>query len=215
MAGQVINQYAIERNTIGDLDYFDLDWNDGGVFKTAKIKGSVFKGINGGLFAQTEDGPVLQNSTTESSILGNGAGTLLIPSNTWVEGQSYTLLATGTITAVLNDQISFTLKSSSADFVAPGAMTMFQITPANFWRLEMIMTCRSIGGVGVAELEASGTFQCKVDTGAQYKTYPIEFNNSTTFDTTIDNTLDLTGEWSVANANNRLTTRTVNFKRTF
>ena len=117
--------------------------------------------------------------------------------------------------AVLNDSITFTLKSSTADFVFTGAATLFQATGNKYWELKMLMTCRQIGGVGVAEIEGSGTFQYKADTGGQYRCFPIEWNNPTTFDTTIDHTLDLTGQWSAASANNRLMTRTVNFKRTF
>jgi hypothetical protein len=48
MSNQNINGYEIERFSIGDDDYFDIDWLDGSVYKTAKVKGSVIKAIASG-----------------------------------------------------------------------------------------------------------------------------------------------------------------------
>ena len=42
---QNINGYAIERTSIGDDDFFDIDWFDtsDSQYKTAKVRGSVLK----------------------------------------------------------------------------------------------------------------------------------------------------------------------------
>jgi hypothetical protein len=46
MANEIHN-YSIERFVFGDDDYYDIDWFDGSVYRTAKIKGSVIKsGVN-------------------------------------------------------------------------------------------------------------------------------------------------------------------------
>jgi hypothetical protein len=42
MANEIHN-YSIERLVFGDNDYYDIDWFDGTVYRTAKIKGSVIK----------------------------------------------------------------------------------------------------------------------------------------------------------------------------
>lgn len=42
MANEIHN-YSIERFAFGDDDYYDIDWFDGSVYRTAKIKGSVIK----------------------------------------------------------------------------------------------------------------------------------------------------------------------------
>jgi hypothetical protein len=42
MANEIHN-YSIERFVFGDDDYYDIDWFDGTVYRTAKIKGSVIK----------------------------------------------------------------------------------------------------------------------------------------------------------------------------
>ena len=56
MSNQNINGYEIERNSIGDDDYFDIDWLDGAVYKTAKVKGSVVKALASGVNIYNADG---------------------------------------------------------------------------------------------------------------------------------------------------------------
>ena len=88
MGQQQINQYAIERTTFGDDDYYDIDYWNGSVYQTAKIKGSVLKaGASGiGLFSQTADGTLIQNTTTETTLLGSGQGSLQVTANTFAVG---------------------------------------------------------------------------------------------------------------------------------
>jgi hypothetical protein len=43
MANQKIHEYPIERFVYGDDDYYDVDFWDGFIYQTAKIKGSVIK----------------------------------------------------------------------------------------------------------------------------------------------------------------------------
>lgn len=56
MSTQNINGYEIERFTIGDDDYFDMDWLDGSEYKTAKVKGSVIKSLAVGVNIFNSDG---------------------------------------------------------------------------------------------------------------------------------------------------------------
>jgi hypothetical protein len=45
MSNQNINGYEIEIFTIGDNDFFDVDWFNNGVYQTAKVKGNVIKDL--------------------------------------------------------------------------------------------------------------------------------------------------------------------------
>lgn len=47
MSTQNINGYPIDRLTLGDDDYFDIDYYNGSSYETAKIKGSVIKALLG------------------------------------------------------------------------------------------------------------------------------------------------------------------------
>jgi hypothetical protein len=73
-----------------------------------------------------------------------------------------------------------------------------------FWDLDISFTIRSLGGTGSAAISAGGTFNYNQD--ANYVLEGISFNtlNSTDFDTTILNTLEITAEWGSANAANSI-----------
>ena len=47
MAGIKIHQYPLERTSIGDDDYYDIDYWTGSSYQTAKIKGSTLKNVLG------------------------------------------------------------------------------------------------------------------------------------------------------------------------
>ena len=59
MGVQNINGYQIERFSIGDDDFFDIDWLDGAVYQTAKVKGSVIKALAAGVNIYNSDGTLI------------------------------------------------------------------------------------------------------------------------------------------------------------
>jgi len=63
MSTQNINGYPLERLTIGDDDYFDIDYFNGSTYETAKVKGSVVKAIASGVNIYNSDGTLLSNRT--------------------------------------------------------------------------------------------------------------------------------------------------------
>lgn len=65
MSTQNINGYPIERLTLGDDDFFDIDYYDGATYQTAKIKGSVIKSLASGLNIYNTDGTLLGNRTLD------------------------------------------------------------------------------------------------------------------------------------------------------
>lgn len=216
MANQQINQYTIERLEFGDDDYYDIDYWNGSAYQTAKIKGSVIKGgMAPGLFAQTDDGTAVENTTTETSLLGSGVGSLLIPADSWIKGQSYHFQVTGVINANVNDAVHIRLKTGATQLLSGGSSTLFAITGGKYFQYDIYFTCREIGGPGVGILEGTGTFGRKVDTSSQYRVTSINDTNNTTFTTTGNNTLDITAEWSVADPNNRIQSRTAILKRIY
>ena len=218
MAGQEINQYATERSELGDLDYMDIDYWTGSVFKTAKIRGSVINGSNGGVWSQIGDSTILQNSSVETSILGSGVGTLTIPRDTWIVGQSYKFVLSGRIsTKATNEPFQFWLKSGST-ILTFASLFLELITfgvEGKYFEINLQLTCRAIGGIGVAVLESQGRIDYVIDTNSALKTRMLDNKNFTTFDTTIDNTLDLTAKWTTADPNNTIQSKMGNFRKTY
>jgi hypothetical protein len=66
MANQKIHEYLLERFSIGDDDFFDIDYFDGAVYTTAKVKGSVIKAIAGGVNIYNSDGTLLSDRTLDA-----------------------------------------------------------------------------------------------------------------------------------------------------
>jgi len=70
--GIKINQYALERLTFGDDDYYDIDYFDGANYQTAKIKGSTIKaGIQAGITGDniySIDGVLTANRTVDGGL---------------------------------------------------------------------------------------------------------------------------------------------------
>jgi hypothetical protein len=65
MANQKIHEYVVERFSIGDDDYFDIDYYDGAVYTTAKVKGSVIKALAAGLNIYNSDGTLLSDRVVD------------------------------------------------------------------------------------------------------------------------------------------------------
>jgi len=86
--GIKINQYALERLTFGDDDYYDIDYFDGANYQTAKIKGSTIKaGIQAGITSDnfySIDGVLTANRTVDGGLFNlgfNNLGKLVIVSD--------------------------------------------------------------------------------------------------------------------------------------
>ena len=76
MANEIHN-YIIERFAFGDDDYYDIDWFDGSVYRTAKINGSVIKA---GILAGATDINVYNSDgtiNTDRTITGTNSNQLL------------------------------------------------------------------------------------------------------------------------------------------
>jgi hypothetical protein len=72
------------------------------------------------------------------------------------------------------------------------------------WTLSVTFTVRSIGTAGVASIVTLAQFHIlKLASGTQ-QGFAWNTINNTTFDTTIQNTLNITGQWSNATNNNSI-----------
>ena len=70
--------------------------------------------------------------------------------------------------------------------------------------LSLYFTIRTLGGVGVASISSGGLFSYIRNGGTQFEGYVLSQINTTTFDTTIDNTLVVTAQWNTGSASNTI-----------
>ena len=156
-----------------------------------------------GLFAQTANSTTITATTSELTLIDGGVGSLSVPANGFAVGDSFRADMGGVMSAQNNNTIRIRLKSGSVDLGDSGPLTMPAITN-QVWMLTVNFTVRSIGAAGVASVVALAQFHIlKLASGTQ-QGFAWNTVNSTTFDTTISNTLNITAQFSSNNANNSI-----------
>lgn len=160
--------------------------------------------ITFGLFSQTGEGPIITATTVESTLIDSGVGTLSVPANGFTVGDSFRLVMGGTMDAANNQTIRIRVKSGSTVFVDSGVQNLTSSITNDIWSLSVDFTIRAIGAAGVASIISIGRFNyTKINNGA-VQGFGIDTLNNTTFDTTINNTLDITAQWGSNNAGNSI-----------
>jgi hypothetical protein len=158
---------------------------------------------NVGLFAQTANSTTIINNTNELTLIDGGVGSLSVPANGFAVGDSFRVDMGGVMSAQNNNTLRIRLKTGSVVLADSGVLTMPAITN-QVWTLSVTFTVRSIGAAGVASIVTLAQFHIlKLASGTQ-QGFAWNTVNNTTFDTTIQNTLNITGQWSNATNNNSI-----------
>lgn len=155
-----------------------------------------------GLYSQTQESAFI-TGTTEGSLIGPGAGTLSVPENTFQVADSFHLKIAGKIYSANNQQLIIQLKSGSNVLASTGVMTLPTTTDKN-WELTADFTIILLGTAGNAKLQTNGKFLYTKDSSKAYEGVGFDFTESTTFDTTVLNTLDVTATWLTSNVTNSI-----------
>jgi hypothetical protein len=156
-----------------------------------------------GLFTQTANSPVVSGTTSELSIVGTGIGSLVVPSNGFSIGDSFSCKVIGHISSKNNDNLTIKVKSGSVILGQMGSLTMPQCTNQHF-NLEIYFTIISLGVGGVASIMSGGDFSYTKDASKTFEGASFSTLNNTTFDTTLTNTLDITAQFSSTDLQNSI-----------
>lgn len=206
--GIQINQYPLTATTLNNDDYLDVDQWNGSAFESKKISGATLRNeVIPRLFTQTSD-QTITATTTETTLLSTGLGSLTVPANGFQVGDTFQLRICGIVSAHNNDNFKFNLKSGSVILATSGLITMPTVTNKVF---EIIadFCIRAIGTTGVAEIVTNGSFTYNKDSSNAFEGQNFITTNNTTFNTTIGNTLNVTAQFSSTNAGNLLTSKIV------
>jgi hypothetical protein len=168
----------------------------------------------GGLFAQTGNSTIISGTTTESTLINGGVGTLSVPANGFVVGDSFRAILAGVLNSANNQTIRIRIKDGSSILVDSGAQSITNITN-DVWSMNIDFTVRQIGGAGVASIVTLGTFHYTKTINGTVQGFSFNAVNTTTFDTTIANTLDVTVQWGSNNAGNSIYTDLFVLNKTF
>jgi hypothetical protein len=175
--------------------------------------------VNSGFYSQVADKIILftQGDLTspETSLFNTtGAqGTLVIPANAVQVGSSYKVILSGFLFTNGTEDITFKvyLNGNTVPLIAQtGAESITSTAGASvFWKCEINYTVRTIGATGSIML--SGLFYCsKQDTLNSSGSFILP-SGAVTINTTIDQTLDITGQWAATKTSN-ITCQTANIR---
>lgn len=163
-------------------------------------------GPAGGLFAQTANSTPVTATTVESSLVNGGVGSLNIPANGFVVGDSFNGELSGVMNAANNQTIRIRVKTGSVVLLDSGVQTLTNSIIDDIWTLSIDFTIRQIGAAGVASIASFGRFSYAKTNNATVQSFGMNTINSTTFDTTVSNTLNVTVQWGSNNAGNSIYT---------
>jgi hypothetical protein len=152
---------------------------------------------NFGLYSQTESSTPVTNTTTETSLIDGGVGTLSVPANGFKVGDSFHAILSGHISSVNNHTLRIRIKSDGTVLADTGSITMAGSTNKH-WKLEVYFTVRVLGGSGTAKIATAGTFMYTKDASNAFEGTNFSTETSTGFDTTVDNRLVITAQWGSA-----------------
>jgi hypothetical protein len=172
---------------------------------TYRIKQSTLNPLpaNRGLFAQTGTSVTISGTTTETSIIDGGVGTLSVPANGFQVGDSFRAVLGGIVNIGNGQTIRIRVKTGSVVLLDSGIQTLINNVSGAIWSLNIDFTIRSLGGVGVASVVSLGSFHYTKTNNGTVEGFAFNTVNNTNFDTTIDNELEITVQWgSTLSANN-------------
>jgi hypothetical protein len=111
-----------------------------------------------GIFSQTEDGPVVSDTTDELTIIGNGEGSLSVPANGFSKGNTFRVYIEGDLSSLNNADLTINIRENGNILATTGAMSLVS-TSGNYYYLDVNFVIRQVGEAGTAELMTSGMFQ--------------------------------------------------------
>jgi len=159
--------------------------------------------VSRGLFAQTANSTPITATTNEGTLIDGGVGTLSVPANGFSVGDSFTANMSGIMSARNGDTMIIRIKSGSVVLSESAPFTL-NATTNQVWSLLVDFTIRTIGGAGVASICTLGQMHVLKEASGTQQGFGFNTINTTTFDTTISNTLNITIQWSSNSASNSI-----------
>ena len=155
----------------------------------------------GSVFVQTASATVA-SSTTETTIIGTGTGSLTLPANYFTAGKTITFQMYGTIGSILTPTLRIKAKLGTVTLIDTTAATLTTITGTNLFSTEGMITCRSTGATGAFIGQGLALYYTGVS-GLAGIASPSTATSAV--DTTVAQTFDITVTWGTSSASNTIT----------
>jgi hypothetical protein len=118
------------------------------------------------------------------------------------------------MSCVNNETIHIHCYSDGQVLADTGIITLNATTNKN-WEMFINFTIRAIGAAGVAQIATSGRFSYNKNSNNTPESVGFLALNSTTFNTTVSNTIAVTAQWGSANVLNSIETEIFNLYRIY
>jgi hypothetical protein len=157
-----------------------------------------------GLYAETANSAVVTNTTVETTLINGGVGTLSVPANGFAVGDSFRAVMGGVMNAANNQTIRIRVKAGSVVLADSGIQNLGNSVINDVFTINIDFTIRQIGTAGVASIVSLGGFHYTKTSNASVQAFAFNTLNTTTFDTTVSNMLDITVQWGAASTANNI-----------
>jgi hypothetical protein len=212
---QKISQMTPKGSELDPTDLMEVSVDTGSGYETRSITGQqIISAGSYGLYTQTASSTPVTNTTTETSLLDGGVGTLTVPANGFKVGDSFHAILTGHISSVNNHTLRIRTKTDGIVLADTGVITMAGAT-GKHWKLEVYFTVRTLGASGVASIATGGTFMYTKNASTNFEGTNFSTETITGFDTTISNTLSITAQWGTANAGDSIYSEIFTLNKTY
>lgn len=212
---QKISQMTPKGSELDPTDLLEVSVLSGFGYNTYSITGQqIISAGSYGLYTQTASSTPVTNTTTETSLLDGGVGTLTVPANGFKVGNSFHAILTGYISSVNNHTLTLRIKSGSVVLATTGSITM-AATTGRHWKLEVYFTVRTLGVSGVASIATGGTFMYTKNASTNFEGTNFSTEITTGFDTTISNTLSITAQWGQSNTGDSIYSEIFTLNKTY
>jgi len=176
---------------------------------------TVIPTTNYGLYAQTANSVPVSATIAEGSIVGLGQGTLTVPANGFQVGDSFQAEIGGYLSAKNGDDLRIRIKTNYGAVLADSGFQNLNSSVNDVFKLSINFTIRSIGSTTVAIIDSTGILNTIKQSNGALTGFAFNTENSTTFDTTVINQLEITAEWSSTSPLNSIYTTTFILTKTF
>jgi len=171
-------------------------------------------GSNYGLYAQTANSATIGGVANIGSIVGAGVGTLTVPANGFLVGDSFKLNMGGHVDSVNNKTLTIKILTNTIALASTGPVTMPTCT-GEHWNLEVVFTVRAIGAAGVAAIASTGYFMFTKDASNSYEGENFSLVENTNFNTTVINTLSVEADWNDNTVGNAIYSETMTLTKIY
>jgi len=146
----------------------------------------------------------IANTTTETTLVGSGVGSLTFGANTLTAGKTIRLRCAGYWSSdlLLAGTMRWRVKLGSTVVLDTAAFTPIGGITNLLWQLDATITCRTTGASGT--VFAQGSAERQETAGIAFPARAMVNTSTSTIDTTASQALDVTFQWGTADADNTI-----------